>query len=68
MIKEATYLIPNKWVGIDYLCGVTGISRRKVETLINLDFIEKKKVGKNTMINLAKFNTDIDNNVFEEYL
>ena len=68
MVNVNRHIIPNKWVGIVYFCDVTGMSRRKIENLINLEFIEKKKVGKNTLVNLMKFNLDLDNNVFEAYL
>jgi len=67
MNTTTQHIIPNKWVGIEYLCSVTGISRRKIENLITSGFIEKKKVGRNTLVNLMKFNLDVDNSAFDEY-
>lgn len=60
------YIIPNKWVGIQYFCNITGFSRSKVNAYIAAGLFEMRKNGRNTMINLEKFNSDTDSDVFEQ--
>jgi len=64
--QKTQYIIPNKWVGIGYLCNVTGMGRRKVDLYILAGLIDKKKNGHHTLINLEKFNNDMDAGVFEQ--
>ena len=57
--------IPNKWVNINHFTTYI-FSSEKTRVLCNAGLIEKRNVGRNVLINLQKFNEDMDNDVFED--
>ncbi len=63
--KRIAMVIPNKWVGKDFFSVVTGLSQSKINQKIRAGQLEKCKDGKNTLINLQKYNNDLESGVFE---
>ena len=62
---KTQYIIPNKWVGIDYFRVITGMGRTKVSLMCSSELLETKKNGRNVQINLIKYNEDLEKGLFE---
>ena len=54
-----------KWVGKGYFKTVTGLSDSKINQKIRSGQLEKANDGKNVLINLHKYNNDLESGIFE---
>lgn len=51
--------ISNEWVSMSLFSAITGISTSKIKQRIAAGLYEKRKDGKNVLINLRKYNSDL---------
>lgn len=65
MVTEDNITITPKWVGYNYFCLTTGLSRAKVEVYVRKGKVIYAKDGKNTLLNLWRYYQDLEGGKFE---